>query len=424
MSLDMHLYQTPATKPPTAPEWQRAHEDLLRLAKTRARLDWEEGRSLLLGLRVGVHLHLGYGTFAEYVERLFGHKPRWTDERLRVAEALETLPELEQSLRDGALHWSTVRELTRVARAETEHAWIELAQGRTVRQIEELVSGHAPGDLPDGPKNSSLERHVLRFEVTGETLAYVREATAKVRREAGTPMDDDAMLLTMARQVLGGPIDQGRANYQVAFTVCEACGRGWQQGRGEQVEVSSEVVEMAECDAQHVGRIAGVQVQGSAHVGQTASWPRARQSIPPRLRREVMRRNGGRCVVPGCRNGVFLDLHHVKPRSEGGDHDPDTLIVLCGAHHRAQHRGQLLIEGRVSSGLVFRHADGTRYGSVVGARAAAAFEEAFRALRSLGFREGEARAALARVRNGVPCPNGTEQVLRAALAAMTPETAH
>jgi hypothetical protein len=68
-------------------EWERIHEDLVRLSTTRARLDWEEGQSLLLALRAGVHLHLGFGTFAEYVERLFGYKPRWTEERLRVAEA-------------------------------------------------------------------------------------------------------------------------------------------------------------------------------------------------------------------------------------------------------------------------------------------------------------------------------------------------
>jgi hypothetical protein len=368
---------------------------------------------LLLGLRAGVHLHLGYGTFAEYVERLFGYKPRWTEERLRVAEALETLPALEQSLRDGAMSWSAVRELTRVATAESEHAWIEAARGRTVRQIEELVTGHAPGDLPRDARKSNLERHVLRFEVTAETLAYVRDALAKVRRDVGKPMDDDAALLTVARQILGGPTDEGRASYQVALTVCEACGRGWQQGRGEQVEVRSDIVEMAQCDAQQLGRI-------SAHVGETI---RASQSVPPRTRREVMRRDGGRCVVPGCRNSLFLDIHHLRLRSEGGGHDPDGLIVLCGAHHRAQHRGQLLIEGRVSTGLVFRHANGASYGSVVGAHAAASFEEAFRALRSLGFREGESRAALTRVRTEPSSTHGNiEQVLRKALALLTSNT--
>src|SRR5216684_6244684 len=96
-------------------DWQQAHEQLSCLAKSRAGLDWEEGRALVSGLRAGVHLHLGFGTFAEYIERLFGYRPRWTEERLRVAETLETLPELEQGLRDGVIHWSTARELTRVA---------------------------------------------------------------------------------------------------------------------------------------------------------------------------------------------------------------------------------------------------------------------------------------------------------------------
>ena len=54
---------------------------------------------------------------------------------------------------------------------------------------------------------------------------------------------------------LGGPVDEGRAGYQIALTVCEACKKGWQQGRGEQVLVGPEVVEMALCDAQHVGQV-------------------------------------------------------------------------------------------------------------------------------------------------------------------------
>jgi hypothetical protein len=182
------------------------------------------------------------------------------------------------------------------------------------------------------------------------------------------------------------------------------------------VEVGSEIVEMAACDAQHLGHV-------STHVGEPRR--RASQSIPPRVRREVMRRDGGRCVVPSCRNSVFLDTHHLDLRSEGGGHDPDGLIVLCGAHHRAQHRGQLLIEGRVATGLVVRHADGTPYGSVVSARAAGSFEEAFRALRSLGFREGESRAALAGVRADARSASAdTAWVIRLALARLSVRGGH
>src|SRR5258706_6505712 len=99
---DFSQRQTSPKNPRTKREpldWRCAHEELSRLAKCRARLDWEEGGSLLFALRSGAHLHLGFASFAEYVERLFGYKPRWTAERLRVAEALERLPELEQSLR-------------------------------------------------------------------------------------------------------------------------------------------------------------------------------------------------------------------------------------------------------------------------------------------------------------------------------------
>jgi hypothetical protein len=104
--------------------------------------------------------------------------------------------------------------------------------------------------------------------------------------------------------------------------------------------------------------------------------------------------------VPGCRHASFLDLHHLVLRSEGGTHDPDTLVTLCAAHHRAEHRGQLVIAGRVSTGLVFRHADGTPYGQDVDPRIAATRTKAFRALRWLGFGESEARGRAFLLRGG------------------------
>ena len=68
---------------------------------------------------------------------------------------------------------------------------------------------------------------------------------------------------------------------------------------------------------------------------------------------------------------------------------------------------------------MFRHADRTLYGSVVNPRVADVHTQAFRALRALGFRESEAHRALERARATAPLADAsTEQVLRAALAAM------
>src|SRR5215213_7192856 len=98
-----------------ASQWVQAHEALSRLARERAAADAEEGRWFLAALRSAAHVHLGYGSFGEYVERLFGYKPRSTQEKLRVAEALEQLPAVARALETGALSWSAARELTRVA---------------------------------------------------------------------------------------------------------------------------------------------------------------------------------------------------------------------------------------------------------------------------------------------------------------------
>jgi len=217
-------------------------------------------------------------------------------EKLRVAEALDRLPAFAQALNQGQICWSALRELTRVATPQTEAAWLAAATGRTVRELEKLVSGLAPGSQPGDLGDAKDVRHVLRFEVSGEVLASVREALTKIRRDAGEALDEEAALLQMARAVLEGPRDEGRASYQIALTVCEHCQRGRQDGAGESTPVEPEVVEMAGCDAQHVGPLGAAG--GSAHVG--ANTQRAAQDVPPAVRRLVLRRDHGRCVVPAA----------------------------------------------------------------------------------------------------------------------------
>src|SRR6185295_6343621 len=90
---------------------KRVEYELLRLAKERAGLDWQEGRSLLSALRSRAHRQIGFASFEEYIERLFGYSPRFTKEKVRVAEALEVLTEMAQALKDGWVCWSALREL-------------------------------------------------------------------------------------------------------------------------------------------------------------------------------------------------------------------------------------------------------------------------------------------------------------------------
>lgn len=243
-------------------DWVVAHTELSRLARERAVADAEEGRWLLRALRSAAHVHVGAGSFAEYVERPFGYKPRTTQEKLRVAEALEGLPCIARELERGTLGWCAARELTRVAVTDTESEWLEVARGKTVRQLERLVGERSPGATPSAPPEHRPQPRLLRFQVQPETFALVREAMDRLRRAAGEPWDDDTVLLAMARHVLGGPVDDERSSYQVSLAICARCGSGEQIAGGQPIAVSAAVVDMAACDAQHIGHLLPKAVHG------------------------------------------------------------------------------------------------------------------------------------------------------------------
>jgi len=60
--------------------------------------------------------------------------------------------------------------------------------------------------------------------------------------------------------------------------------------------------------------------------------PTAR-TIPPKLRRYILHRDGGACTIDGCRSRYRLQPHHITPRSQGGTHHPNNLTTLCWFHH-------------------------------------------------------------------------------------------
>ena len=141
-----------------------------------------------------------------------------------------------------------------------------------------------------------------------------------------------------------------------------------------------------------------------------------------------------RCVAPcsGAANAAvapraaptrrFVDVHHVQPRAEGGRNEGSNLLTLCGAHHRAVHRGELLIEREHDGALIFRHADGSAHGHPVAPRLIDAHAKVFSALRHLGFREGEVKSVLAELRGDAALEGATvERLLYEALRRIRPK---
>lgn len=390
--------------------WTTVHHRLLALGKRRAAIEHALCRWLLAAERLEVAKRLGMASLFEYAGRHLDLSHRQTEERLRVGRALPGLPALDEALATGGLSFSTVRELSRIATAETEQAWVDWSAGRGARDIEKAVAARQKGQRPTDAGDPSRVKHRLRFEVKAETMALFRDVQARIKSDLGNDVDDDTLLLEIARRALRpGDTDanDGRAPYQVAVTRCDTCRQASIDAGGQRHAVDETVAAMAECDAQHVGVVD--ESRADEGVDEGAERPhvgaeRATQTIPPATRRKVLRRDGKRCVVPGCTNHRFLDIHHIHPRSEGGTHDPEFVATMCGAHHRATHAGTLVIEGAASAGFSFRHADGTPYGaSSVEPEAADVATQVFAGLTNLGFKQTEARARITKVQQqGAP----------------------
>ncbi|MCB9563933.1 MAG: HNH endonuclease [Kofleriaceae bacterium] len=343
-----------------APDWRQLDRQLRGVARRRAALDAEEARWLVLAQQVELHRRFGYASLHEYLERTLGYGPRAARERLRVASALQVLPRTAAALARGEESYSAVRELTRVVRHDTERVWLDAAAGKTVHEIEALVAGRKPGDLPGDPVDPAEVRRVVSFEVSAETYALWRDARLALELERGEAVPDDELLRVLCLGMLAGepaPSSErgkrGRAAYQIALMQCPDCERVTQDGGGRAVEVPATVVARARCDARLLGR-----VDGDSH-----AVARPTQTIPAPVRAAVVARDHGRCRVPGCRASRWVEVHHVQPRAQGGRHTLANLISLCGGHHDAVHVGRLKITRSASGQVGFVHADGRRYGA-------------------------------------------------------------
>ncbi|HEX7839809.1 MAG TPA: HNH endonuclease signature motif containing protein [Kofleriaceae bacterium] len=321
---------------PGEPRWRTVDQALRAIARRRAALDADEARWLREAEALQIWRPLGMVSALDYLERVLGYAPRTAQDRLRVARSLGDLPQLAAALARGELPFSAVRELTRVATPATEAAWVAAATGKNLRQIEELVADHRPGDHPDDPPDPEARTHVVRFELSAQTFALLRQARAAANDEHGTNLPDDAFVATLCNAVLDGAPQAeptGRAKFQIAVTVCERCRQGWQEGAGTQIAVGAATVDRAMCDAQHIGSLDGAEPE------------RAYQDIPPSVARLVWRRDGGRCRVPGCRSSRGLELHHLIHRADGGTHEASNLTLICSACHQSHHDGRLTISG-------------------------------------------------------------------------------
>lgn len=329
------------------------HERFIAIARSRGELDAAEADAIVEAHEVQIWRQYGMTNLTSYLEHVCGYAPRAANERERVARELVELPDLRAALSNG-MHWTKVRELTRVATRATEAAWLAAARDKNVRGVEDLVRGHKKGDSPGDKARPELARKGIWIEMTPEQYAMFRQTKAMLSDECGEMLEDGMAIAVMARRAVEpatGPAPMSPASRpaaQVAYTVCRNCEATTADGAGIVVDVTALSRARALCDAEDIGDL-------------DADVPaRVTSTVTPRMRRQVFARDHHKCIVPGCRVSRGLDIHHLQHQEHGGRHVLSNMGLLCFVHHILHHEGTLSITGtpgRLTFRRILDHGD-------------------------------------------------------------------
>ncbi len=78
-----------------------------------------------------------------------------------------------------------------------------------------------------------------------------------------------------------------------------------------------------------------------------------REPLTAAQKHAVFNRDGGKCTHTDatgkrCGSDKWIQIHHLKPLSQGGSNDPENLTTLCSFHHDLAHQLGMPIEGQVT----------------------------------------------------------------------------
>ena len=303
-------------------------------------------------------------------------------EKVRIAHALDDLPQITAAFRDGELSYSKVRAITRIATWDTEAELIELAQATTAEHVAKLVRARRQADhlsAPGAALNAWTHRHLdyhvatdgsvvfegrLPAEMGAMFLKALERASEWLRAEdqaepwrafcdrvpdeavpekQQAPMRRaDALTVLAERFLARAPEADESLNTADRFLITvhapaealpeHAVIDHEDPPQFEDGSVAApETVRRLCCDA------AVVRILESGD-GEPLDVGRKTRVIPPSIRRALKRRDGG-CRFPGCTNTRFVDGHHIVHWADGGATCLDNLVSLCRFHHRLLHEG-------------------------------------------------------------------------------------
>jgi len=334
--------------------------------------------------------HLGFHSCAYWLNFKCGMDLNTARERIRVAHALDRLPQIDSRFAAGAVSYSKVRAMTRIANEGNEDYLLMVATHGTAHHVEKLVQKYRRAKrLQDCDaaneqyENRQLSYHydhdgglVIKGRFPAEQGALIVKAlemamerqysedadstgSASPDVSAETPEPTpistrraDALAEVAETYMNAEPVPNNSADrYQVVVHISDRIENLSDDSDFDACiengpHVSAETSRRIACDSS----VLGIKEDEN---GEPLAIGRKTRSIPPAMRRALRMRDEG-CRFPGCTNDKFVDGHHIEHWADGGETNLDNLVLLCRHHHHLVHEGGFSCEKNGSGEVVFR----------------------------------------------------------------------
>ena len=329
----------------------------------------------------------GFSDTAEWLDFKCGISRVTARDKVRVARCLVVLSKVEKAFAEGKLSYSKVRALTRVAKLETEDELLDFALKCPASFLEKRLGELRNGSVSGTSDGAHMERRLwsceregdqveIKVNLTKEDAGVVLAALERCKHEIAESglqhdgkWDDLALsadaLVLMARRSMAGRFngdgsDQEHGEAEVGSDSAESSASAHLvmvhvdesalRGNGGASDLPIKTVKRLLCDGSAVGIIENGD-------GEPLSIRRRSRTVPTGMRRALDARDRT-CRFPGCSHTRWLDAHHIRHWTDGGETNLDNLVLLCTHHHRLLHEGGFQMLERDEGGYYFAKRDG------------------------------------------------------------------
>jgi hypothetical protein len=245
--------------------------------------------------REKVYLVMGYNSLFIYCVEALKLSESQSYSFMTVCRKSKEVPELKKEIENGGLTLSKARRIVPVLTKENHSEWIEKAKTLPKAELEKEVAKVSPFSvkIKEQVRIISEDRVSLKLDLSETTLKKLKRAQILLKNKRRKNLNLEESL----NEILDGFLQKN--------------------------------------DPLVVKKVPGPG-QGNVKV--------LRRNLSKPLRKEICQRDNASCTYKGingkiCGSQSFLQIHHLRPWAQGGNHQPENLQTLCAAHHGVKHEG-------------------------------------------------------------------------------------